>query len=273
MNRFSSFAKSVIPLILALIIQLASTIAIAFITTSNGKYATFSTAMSKLAHSNYIHHANLLYGVIALIIFVPWYLKQFVSKDLKEKRKIPSGFSIHTVLSLLILGFGLQFLAVVIVNKLSDFFTEAVNTYESSMNISGYNLTLKTIVLIYVIILAPIVEETIFRGLIFRCAKNSVGFPIANLWQAALFGVFHLNIAQGVYAFVIGLILGCVVQRGHAIRYSILLHIIFNLLGCIAFTFFSGVAILAPVASIVVIVLLIFFSLWVYYTDFIPEKA
>ena len=84
---------------------------------------------------------------------------------------------------------------------------------------------------IYGIIFAPICEELIFRGLTLRLAKISLPFWGANLLQAALFGFFHGNWTQGVYAFALGLLLGYVCDKGGSLYCSILLHMLFNTWG------------------------------------------
>ena len=52
--------------------------------------------------------------------------------------------------------------------------------------------------------------------------------------QAALFGLFHLNWIQGIYAFALGIVLGYVCERGGSIYYSIGLHLLFNLWGTLS---------------------------------------
>ena len=52
--------------------------------------------------------------------------------------------------------------------------------------------------------------------------------------QAALFGLFHLNWIQGIYAFALGIVLGYVCERGGPIYYTIGLHQLFNLWGTLS---------------------------------------
>ena len=56
-------------------------------------------------------------------------------------------------------------------------------------------------------------------------------FWVANLLQALLFGVFHMNMIQGVYAFVVGIVLGFICEKSHSIYPSMLFHILFNIWG------------------------------------------
>ena len=65
-----------------------------------------------------------------------------------------------------------------------------------------------------------------------------------------------------------GPFLGWVCRRGHGIRYSIPVHIVFNIIGC----FFSGLISISLMFSYVGFavfgVVLTIFALWLFYTDF-----
>lgn len=56
-------------------------------------------------------------------------------------------------------------------------------------------------------------------------------FWVANFLQALLFGVFHMNMIQGVYAFVVGIVLGFICEKSRSIYPSMLFHILFNIWG------------------------------------------
>jgi len=79
-----------------------------------------------------------------------------------------------------------------------------------------------------VAIIAPIVEELIFRGLIFNgFRKNYNGF-VAVLMSATLFSLFHLNPWQIPATFFLGLLLGWLMLRTNNIFVAILGHSINN---------------------------------------------
>lgn len=82
------------------------------------------------------------------------------------------------------------------------------------------------------VIMAPLVEEIIFRGLSFQYLERAgAGFWPANIIQAALFAFVHLQLIQGSYAFVLGLILGCLMRRYRTLAAPVLFHCFFNLFG------------------------------------------
>lgn len=60
-------------------------------------------------------------------------------------------------------------------------------------------------------ILIPIAEEILFRGIIYNHLKKSMKLPMAILISSAMFGFYHMNTIQGVYAFAIG----CIMAYGY----------------------------------------------------------
>ena len=79
-----------------------------------------------------------------------------------------------------------------------------------------------------VVILAPIVEELTMRGLVQRRLEAVMPPHGAIITAAALFGVMHMNLIQGVYAFVLGLLLGWTYRKGRNLLIPILAHLMFN---------------------------------------------
>lgn len=74
---------------------------------------------------------------------------------------------------------------------------------------------------------APIVEEIVFRGMIMR-GLQPYGKRFAMFAAAVLFGLFHGNIVQSPYAFVIGLVLSYTAME-YSILWSMVLHMLNNL--------------------------------------------
>ena len=73
--------------------------------------------------------------------------------------------------------------------------------------------------------MAPVIEELVFRGLILHYCS---GFMAANLIQALLFGLYHGNVIQGIYAFIFGLLLGFIAIKTDSLIIGMLLHMIIN---------------------------------------------
>ncbi len=83
--------------------------------------------------------------------------------------------------------------------------------------------------LVYYVFLPAVVEEFIFRGVLYQC------FRPYGLWKAALiiaifFGLAHLNLNQGLYGIFFGLFMVLLVEATGSIFAPMLLHFIVNLL-------------------------------------------
>lgn len=77
-------------------------------------------------------------------------------------------------------------------------------------------------------LLAPVAEEILFRGFVQRSLRP-FGRRFAIFGSAFLFGVFHGNLLQTPYAFLVGLVLGYVAEE-YAIPWSMALHMFNNLI-------------------------------------------
>ena len=80
-----------------------------------------------------------------------------------------------------------------------------------------------------VLVLAPIVEELLFRGLVFRRLAELIGSLGGMIGSAFLFGLFHGNLIQGSYAFLVGILLAWVYSRYGTVIAPILVHIWMNI--------------------------------------------
>ena len=87
-------------------------------------------------------------------------------------------------------------------------------------------------------ILAPFAEEVVFRGAILRKLLGMMDEKrhwVAIAISALVFGLVHLNIPQGIHAFLIGLLLGWMYYRTRSILPGILFHWVNNSVAFIMF--------------------------------------
>jgi membrane protease YdiL (CAAX protease family) len=80
--------------------------------------------------------------------------------------------------------------------------------------------------ILYVVLLGPIFEEIIFRGAILR-ALQPYGENFAIVLSSLLFGLYHLILFQGIFAFFVGLVLAYCTLR-FSIKWAMLLHMLNN---------------------------------------------
>lgn len=80
---------------------------------------------------------------------------------------------------------------------------------------------------LYASVLAPISEEILFRGYVMR-SLEPFGKRFALFGSALMFGLFHGNLLQTPYAFIMGLVLGYAAME-YSIVWAIGIHIFNNL--------------------------------------------
>ena len=105
-----------------------------------------------------------------------------------------------------------------------DFFIDNAETIE--VVIFGFLMYFQTL------ITAPIFEELLFRGIILNGLLNKYknSSKKAIIYSAMVFGLVHLNIPQGINAFIGGIILGFIYCYTKSMKLSIFAHFINNLI-------------------------------------------
>jgi uncharacterized protein len=88
-----------------------------------------------------------------------------------------------------------------------------------------------------VVIIAPVVEELIFRGVIMHGLMRNYSKASAVFFSGLLFALFHLNPWQFPATFVLGIILGWIMIRTRNIALAIAGHALNNLLVLLSITY------------------------------------
>jgi len=188
-------------------------------------------ALMKLFNEKYAVFSYIGYCVVALAVFLPWYIKGFVKKDPKVSYKKALG--LKPVILTLALMVGLFFLvngAFVVADKL---FPAAMKKYGELMELSSLGSNMWLTVL-YGILLGPVAEELCYRGLMFRLLeKSNIKIVFVILIQAAFFGIMHSNLVQGIYAFALGVLFGYLRYKYKTIILTTGAHMLFNFSGTI----------------------------------------
>jgi membrane protease YdiL (CAAX protease family) len=170
----------------------------------------------------------IAFSVTCIVIFGIWYYKSCGGNFLPNVKRT---FHPLQFLGIVFLIPGTQFFSSIIIGIVSSIFPSWLEAYEKLLESAGMGDEISIIMMIYSVCLAPIGEELIFRGVTMRIARRSFPFWAANLIQAVLFGIFHMNMIQGIYAAVLGLFLGYVCEKGGSIYLAIVFHFLFNLWG------------------------------------------
>lgn len=87
---------------------------------------------------------------------------------------------------------------------------------------------LYVIILVFMtVIFAPILEEFIFRHIIYRMLSKKIGLIWAGILSSLLFTLLHYNIAGAVSFFAVGAY-NCYLYEKHGYRAAVLNHFVFN---------------------------------------------
>lgn len=178
----------------------------------------------------------VVYAVMTIAVFGLWYYMKYGGNYLPNPRCV---FHPLSLLGIVMLVPGMQYLSTYIVSFTAALFPHWLETYEKLLEGAGLDERITVGMFLYSVLLAPFSEELIYRGVTLRQARKCLPFWAANLMQAALFGAFHMNMIQGIYAFFLGLILGYVCEKSGSIYNSVLLHALFNFWGTVISQFLT----------------------------------
>ena len=105
--------------------------------------------------------------------------------------------------------------------------TASVGYQEANANFYGSTLVLE---LISSALMTPILEELVFRGILFTRLKSMIPKIPAIIVSALIFAAVHFNIVQFIYAFLLGIVLAILMDQADHVYPAIIGHITANLI-------------------------------------------
>lgn len=240
MNKIKSILFTSVPFLIAFGVQFFAVYYLLFIASVflfqiapgiKGDYYSFNDLLELSMDMNFNAMIMIIFSICCIIIFGIWYVKRCGGTFRVNMNR---EFHPLELLGLACLVPGTQYLCSLVAGIVSVLIPNSLDAYESLMESAGLAGDVPILMMIYSVLLAPISEELIFRGVTLRLAQRTLPFWIANILQALFFGFFHMNFLQGCYTFVVGLILGYVYHKGGTIYHAIFYHFLFNLWGTTA---------------------------------------
>lgn len=166
--------------------------------------------------------------VIAFLIWILQKVQRFTAKKLNAQ-------------AWLVIVIATSF--IVIINKiLLPFFQTTGNANVKSE--LGVLHNTPVLFMIYALLVAPVIEELLFRGYLISVLFSNISHPnmlishanyLGMVCSAAIFGVLHISTAPVYFfsKFILGILLGIVYEKTKNIKASIIVHLLNNWLALI----------------------------------------
>ena len=186
-----------------------------------GDFAAVKEALYRSTESGWGYFPPAILGLLILLL---WKKPKFWKEQIcaKGKPMMPGRF--FEILCVFLGGQFLSQITLAMLELVLNGFGLSILEGVEALSVSTDSLSM----FLYAGVLAPIAEEILFRGLIQR-TMMPFGRNFAIFVSALTFGLFHGNLVQSPFAFLVGLVLGYVAAE-YSIAWAMLLHMINNLL-------------------------------------------
>lgn len=187
----------------------------------SGDFKAIESAVMESAESGWGYFLAVVAGFLILLL---WKKPRFLKEEVFTKGAPMKAGSFFTILCIFLSGQMVFQIGSTVLELILNSFGYSIIEGMESLQTDPDNFSM----FLYAGILAPITEEILFRGLIQR-TMLPFGKKFAIFVSSFTFGLFHGNLIQTPYAFVVGLVLGYVAAE-YNILWAMVLHMINNLL-------------------------------------------
>ncbi len=180
---------------------------------------------------------NMVYVFVALaeiVIFGTVFLL-ITRRDKKDRPPLMRAEKIGIITTAAFGISGISLIWLIAVEKVSSMIPALQKISESfNKNMDSINKGSYVWLIVAACVVGPVLEELIFRGVIFNLLKKTFRSPLpAILISGIAFGVWHGNLVQSVYAIITGIVLALVYEKTNDIKYPILIHVLNNALSAL----------------------------------------
>ena len=164
--------------------------------------------------TNYINSKSLLIILITVVILLPILFRVFKYYIIKN------NFKIKNIFIPIAFGISISLIYNIILFYLNNFIPFTNNFQVNSMPI--------VVQIICSGICGPILEELVFRGIVYNKLKEFNKPMRAIILTSVIFGLFHTNIVNAIYAFCVSFILIYLYEKYKTLKAPIIMHISLN---------------------------------------------
>ncbi len=196
-------------------------------TGSDAVYAQYAL-IDIMTDSSYMTMLTVVATLVSALFSVPAYWLIWGRKKTEEDKRYfrEKVLRLRPFAMIVIASCGLYYLAILIAAMIAIISPATMENYNEMMEtaLGGSQM----LALVAAVILAPVNEECIMRGLILKNLQRFFSTPVVVIVQAVLFGIFHANWVQGIYVIPIGAALGYVAVRSRSVIPCIFMHLFYN---------------------------------------------
>lgn len=164
--------------------------------------------------NNYINSKALLIIIITMIIFIPILYKAF------KKYKKENNFKLKNIVEPILYGISISLIFNILLFYLNNIFN-----FTNKFELNSLPIIVQ---LITSGICGPILEELIFRGIVYNKLKTFNKNMTAIILCSVIFGLIHFDIINGIYAFGVSFILIYLYEKYKSLKAPIIMHIALN---------------------------------------------
>lgn len=192
---------------------------------------------------------------IMLVGFGLWYY--FRENKYPFRPNYRKAFRPSNVLAIVGIAFFGQFATSLILAGFQIVFPSVFHQYEELAKSFDLNTITPFVMFFIVGLLGPLAEEMLFRGMIYGRLRRGFSVWPSAVISAVLFGLFHANWVQGVYATIFGVVLAYIYEKTQTIWGCCLLHVAFNSISYLV----DGLMGMLPSNSFVIGIIMLLFEL------------
>ena len=176
-----------------------------------------------------------LYLIIVPLVLFIFYKTRGKKVNLKFKTPFKkSNLSVGWCIKWIVIAVGFAYIASFISNLIFFIIEQLTGTSLHALKVGAGDsffgvLTILTAVPIF----APIFEELMFRGTLYRNSEP-MGQWFAIVVSGLMFGLWHENYAQFIFAWVVGIFLAFIYARTRSIFPCMIIHFIINSIGTVS---------------------------------------
>lgn len=189
-------------------------------------------ALLGLAYAGRLHGGPTTYSLLALVgYYLPALpLSYWLCRRMPVSEPVQRPLTARLLGRWFVIGIGLMWVGSLVGSWLNDLVYKVAHLEPVDLVSETFNEMPMAVVLLGACVLGPLCEELLFRGLFARRLARYGQKPAAFV-SALLFGLYHANLSQFFYAFLLGLLLAYAYFYTGTLKTPVLLHMLFNCYG------------------------------------------